>query len=325
MKAKNWSQYWIPLTVVACSLVLLAALTFALSGSRWSPVGRVLHIDFPDATGIRLHSPVRYAGATAGTVTQIRYLNSKERLKSPNPKNAVRVTVRLNKDVPDLPADLAAGLASETILGEKFISLSAGLPDSKPLADGAVIQGRGLVAFDSMAGTAEETIRNANRLLSRINQDYPQLLPRLTSLLGQVEGILLKGSNLVQNTDTAVSNAGAIVEELKKDYALLSQDIKLFAAQAAQLGTNGNLAVEKAAVVLERADQLIEKNEGDIQRLLAELRVTAQNLKVVSTYAKALTATLGRKPSRLIWGSRSQDLPTEEEILKSSEPVPIVK
>ena len=64
MKSKNSSQYVIPVLVIVCSLVLLAALTFALGGFQWkSSKGRTLEIEFRDVTGVKLHSPVRYAAS----------------------------------------------------------------------------------------------------------------------------------------------------------------------------------------------------------------------------------------------------------------------
>src|SRR5678816_1891070 len=67
----------------------------------------------------------------------------------------------------------------------------------------------------------------------------------------------------------------------------------------------------------------IKNNEGNLGQIVAELHVVSQNLKVITTYTKALTATLGEKPSRLIWGGGKNQLPSEKEILESSKPVPV--
>ena len=63
---KNLSDYLVALSVIACSIVLLAALTFALSGYRLKKPSRTLQIQYEDVTGIKVHSEVRYAGAPAG-------------------------------------------------------------------------------------------------------------------------------------------------------------------------------------------------------------------------------------------------------------------
>src|SRR5437868_955785 len=73
---RNFSDYIVALAVIACSLVLLGALTIALSGYRLKKPARTLQIDYEDVTGIKLHSEVRYAGAPAGRVIAMRNLNA---------------------------------------------------------------------------------------------------------------------------------------------------------------------------------------------------------------------------------------------------------
>ena len=53
--------------------------------------------------------------------------------------------------------------------------------------------------------------------------------------------------------------------------------------------------------------------------MLDSLRVSTENLKVVSTNAKALTATLAEKPWRVFWGGTTVPAPSEDEVLKSNK------
>ena len=92
---RNLSDYFVALSVIVCSLILLAALTIALSGFRLKKPTRTLQIDFEDVTGVKLHSEVRYAGAGAGRVIAMRHLSPEQREAAANKRNAVRVTVSL--------------------------------------------------------------------------------------------------------------------------------------------------------------------------------------------------------------------------------------
>src|SRR6184192_4695244 len=105
---RNFSDYIVALSVILTSLVLLAALTIALSGYRLKKPRRTLQINYEDVTGIKIHSEVRYAGAPAGRVIAMRHLTAKEREASANKKDAVRVTVSLNDGIPPLPTDVTA-------------------------------------------------------------------------------------------------------------------------------------------------------------------------------------------------------------------------
>src|SRR5437764_11477046 len=122
---RNLSDYLVALFVIACSVVLLDALTFALSGRQLKKPTRTLQINYEDVTGIKVNSEVRYAGAPAGRVIGMRHLTAKEREASPNKKDAVRVTINLDDKIPPLPADIAATLSSDTLLAPKFVALSA--------------------------------------------------------------------------------------------------------------------------------------------------------------------------------------------------------
>lgn len=88
----------------------------------------------------------------------------------------------------------------------------------------------------------------------------------------------------------------------------------------ALLETAEELAGKADSMVIS-INEILEGNEGNLNKTLTDLNVVMQNLKVVSTYSKALTATLGRKPWRVIWGTDPNDLPSEETILNSNEPI----
>src|SRR6187402_3265364 len=76
---RNLSDYFVALFVIVCSVVLLGALTFALSGRQLKKPTRTLQINYEDVTGIKVNSEVRYAGAPAGRVIAMRHLTAKQR------------------------------------------------------------------------------------------------------------------------------------------------------------------------------------------------------------------------------------------------------
>src|SRR5207302_8200729 len=127
---------------VLCSIILLAALTFALSGYRLKKPARTLQIQYEDVTGIKVHSEVRYAGAPAGRVIAMRHLTSAERAKLSNKKDAVVVTVELDDGIPPLPTDVTATLSAHTLLAPKLSALSAGTAAGETLAHNAAVDGQ---------------------------------------------------------------------------------------------------------------------------------------------------------------------------------------
>jgi ABC-type transporter Mla subunit MlaD len=320
MKAQDRSNYVIAIGVFLCSAILLAALTFALGGFSWRSGGRKIIVELHDATGIKLHSTVRYAGKTAGTVSDIRYLTAEERARALDPDNAVRVTILLQDDVPPLLEGTMASLGAETLLGEKFIALTPGKPGARQLPEPAVIQGATGTSIDAVAESAKEAVEKVNDILASLKADYPTLIPRLADLLKQGNSILGQGSNVVNNVDATILNANSAVTQLKSDYNELIPKLTSIFTQAQNIATNADQAVLKVSSLIDRLDRVVTTNEADLTKLVGELRITSQNLKVITTYAKTLTATLAEKPSSLIWSRKKNDLPDEKQILESAEP-----
>ncbi|MEP6778079.1 MAG: MlaD family protein, partial [Chthoniobacterales bacterium] len=181
---RNFSDYLVALAVIVCSAVLLAALTIALTGYRLKKPTRTLQIDYEDVTGIKVHSEVRYAGAPAGRVISMRHLTAAQRVAQENKKDAVRVTVALEENIPSLPADITATLSSDTLLSPKFVALSAGTPGTATLANNSVIEGHPAYGIEQITAAAGPLFENANKLIDNLNgtvtnvkTDLGQFLP----------------------------------------------------------------------------------------------------------------------------------------------------
>ena len=318
MKSKNWSQYLIALSVIGCSLVLLAVLTFALTGYHWGRQRRSLEVEFADATGIKLHSSVRYAGAVAGTVVGIRYLQPAERTQTGKSDVAVRVAIRLNDDLPPLPSDTKASVSSETILGEKFIALSAGRPEAKPLVDGAVIQGQSLSGIETLTLSLEKTATAATELLQKVNVDYPALRTNLTRLLTNGDVLLSAGNKLVSEAQGAVADVRGTLKRLDTTVANVGPEATNLLIEATAAATNLNRTIENTRMITVHVQQFLTNQFlANLDQNMKNLTSVLARIEIASEYAKILAGRLAEKPSRLIWQRRTNKLPSEEEIRQS--------
>ena len=318
MKSKNWSQYLIALTVIGCSLILLAALTVAISGQPWGTHGRKLEVEFKDATGIRLHSSVRYAGAVAGSVVAIRYLSAAEREQPGKRDLAVRVTVRLNQGVPALPSDTKATISSETILGEKFVALSAGSPGVNLLPEGAVIEGESFSGIENLTQSLGNTVAVATEILRKFNGDYPELITNLNRLLISGDTLLTTATNLVNDAQMAVADVRGTLHQVDETVAGVRPQVSNLLTHASSVATNLNGTIDNTRLIT--ADvQAFLANE-----FLANLDQTIKNLtsllvrtEITMEYVKVLAARLAERPSRLIWQIRTNPVPSEAEIRRT--------
>jgi len=290
---RNLSDYVVAISVILCSLVLLGALTVALSGYRLKKPKRTLQINYEDVTGVKVNSEVRYAGAPAGRVIAMRHLTAKEREASPNKMDAVRVTVSLDEGIPPLPTDVTATLSSDTMLAPKFVALSAGTPGGTTLADNAAIEGHPAYGLEQITAAAGPLFENANKLLDNLNAT-------VTGLKGDLEQFTPK--------------LGPLADSLKIDVDNLQNVI-----------TNLEGVAKGADKLFGTADTFISATDKQLREQLKQLHVVLLNLKVVTTHAKALVETLAEKPNRLIFSGKPATLTPESEILKSLKPLPAKK
>jgi ABC-type transporter Mla subunit MlaD len=294
---KNFSDYIVALSVIACSMVLLGALTVALSGYRLKKSERTLQIDYEDVTGIKLHSEVRYAGAPAGRVIAMRHLTALERNGSANKRDAVRVTVSLDDKIPPLPTDVQATLSSDTLLAPKFVALSAGTPGNKTLADHSVIEGHPAYGIEQITAAAGPLVDHANVLLDNLNDT-------VTDLKGDLSAFMPK--------------LPFLVDSAKIDFDQLQKVVQGLGEVETQAGT----VLGTTNDFMGTANDFVGNTDKQLQEQLRQLHVTLLNLKVITTHAKALTEALGQKPNRLIFSGKAAKLTSEEEILKSVKPLP---
>src|SRR6266446_3134299 len=199
---RNLSDYVVALSVIVCSLILLAALTMALSGFRLKKPTRTLQIDFEDVTGVKLHSEVRYAGALAGRVIAMRHLSRDQRDSAANKRNAVRVTVSLNDEIPPLPADVIATLSSDTMLAPMFVALSAGTPGGETLANNAIIEGHPAYGISQIAAAAGPLVDNANKLIDTLTATATNLNGTITGVRTNLDEFMPKLPPLIDTAKT---------------------------------------------------------------------------------------------------------------------------
>ncbi|MEO8351443.1 MAG: MlaD family protein [Chthoniobacteraceae bacterium] len=316
---KNLSDYIVALSVILSSVVLFGALTMALTGWRTAGQGRTWQVDFPDVTGIHVQSQVRYAGAPAGSVINLRALTEEERRTAASGA-AVRVTLKLFDDVPELPADVTVSVSSDTLLSDKFVALSAGSPDAPKLLEGKILVGTPAGGLDKLAETigpsferlvkaAENTlfsfdvaVGKAGVAVDTFKDGIGDALPRITELADELKVTADAATKTIGHIDQLVADVHDPVrndlEEVRKTLAEMQNTLK-------------------------SANELINGTDRQIESRMAELSVIMQNLKVATTHAKIMTRTLAEKPHRLIFGGKPPPIPTEQEILRSRTPVPV--
>jgi ABC-type transporter Mla subunit MlaD len=271
---ENKTNATIAIATVIAALLMCAALSFAIGKWSFGNHGYTLIIKFPNATGISANSEVKYAGAHAGRVEEVRLIPRADQVKDSATGlfDCVEVVVEVDNSL-QIGNDVVATIKQDGFgIAAKYVLLTPGPDhDSKALVDGDIVQGEMPFDLSDLIQPAGDALTQAKQLvtqlgpvLNRLDVLSQKMSNSLPPLMDHADKFLVDGDSLVANFNTPESRAR-------------------------------------------------------LNEMLDALRVSTENLKVVSTNAKALTATLAVKPWRVFWGGPTVLPPSEDEILKSNK------
>jgi ABC-type transporter Mla subunit MlaD len=262
--------------IVFCiaALIMLGALSFAIGKWSWGRTGYELIIKFPNATGIAPNSEVKYAGAHAGRVREVRLIPRPDETQDPATKlfNCVEVVVEVDNKI-EIGQDVTATIKQDGFgISAKYVLLTPGPDhDSKALVDGDVVQGEMPFDLSDLIQPAGDALEQAKSLVTKLGPVMDRLDVLSQKMSTSLPPLMDHADKFLQDGDGVLAN---------------------FNTPAGRKRLND---------------------------MLDSLRVSTENLKVVSTNAKALTATLAEKPWRVFWGGSTVKPPSEDDILKSNQ------
>jgi len=363
---KNKNDAIVATLVILCSLVLLGALLFAISGDPWRKPHLRFSVDFEDVTGIRRNTTVLYAGDKVGVVERIEHLAPADRLVS---SRTVRVHIEVFERAP-IPANVNVIISAESMLGEKHIALVRMDDQGGLLADGTKL------TSSSLGSLLEVMLPGGDAIFANI-RDITADLKKITSPLG-------KGDAAKKITDS-LENIESFTEELKTVFAGdgktpgFGQKLKDVATKLEETATGIQELVKgpKGAAykgLANRADAIlanletfskelnqtisgtadgkpglrarIEEITTDLHKLLAggegasgpgleknldttmrKVHTLVEEMSALVVWGEYITGTLAEKPSRLIFGSKENEVPSKEQIIehmrRSQTPYPV--
>lgn len=246
----------------------------SLSRSRTT---REVKAVFDDVAGLDDESAVRIAGVRKGHVTDIKVL----------PDGRAVVTMKVDDDVP-LHTNAQAKVANLGLLGEKYIELDPGTPNTPVLTDTGTVTLRGTqpTSFDDVTEQVAAIAEDVKAITSSLRAvaGGPQGEARLNEIVENVRLITSEVRLLIaanrSNVDATLGNAREITAQLRVEIPRLADSIDRVAQQMG--GTVGENREDVRAVV------------QNLRGLSGDLRVTADNLNAITGQVKAGEGTVGK-------------------------------
>ncbi len=352
---KNKQDATVATLVILCSLMLLGALIFAIAGNPWHKPHMRFSVDFADVTGIYRNTDVLLAGDRIGMVDRIEHLAPADRIipsntvrvhievSDPAPVPAkVKVIISAasmlgEKHIALARVDDDSGLLAD---GAKLTSTSLGslLEMKLPGGDAIFANIRDITAdlkkiTDPLGkGDAAKKITDS---LANIEAFTKELKTTFTGD-GKTPGFGQKINAVADKLEDTATGIQELVKGPKGSTGkgLASRSDAIF-ANLESFSKELNLTLSGTPDGKPGLKARIEEITTDLHRILAggesasgpglekhldstmrKIDTLAEEMNALIVWGEYITGTLAGKPSRLIFGSKPNDVPSKEQIIE---------
>ena len=241
-------------------------------------------------------------------------LTPEERTSSGDRSTRSSLLLAINPGVPPLPSDISVSIAADTLLSDKFVLLSGGSSQAAPWRQMRCFKAsRPPPLTSSLAkwmvqsrvcaecSAAPKGRRATSSIRSGACSRKLKSLAAAHPVVQDAQSLLTEAKPVVEDAKALTTDARQLIADNKEPISQAIRQLDKSAAALEKLATNGN--------------NLVANNEKKLNAVISDFKVTSENLKVTSTYAKILIRSLSQRPSQLIWGtSKPPPLPSEQQI-----------
>lgn len=276
--------------VILLSLTLLVGFVFLLGDFSFQERA-ILYVDYPNTGQVNVGAPVRITGVKIGKVKEIQLWAGRREAKS---KRRVMVRMKLRvfkKHLHQIHKDAKFFIATEGLLGQKYIEIAPGSME-KPVAEpGEVFIGVAPMKIEDFAASADSILKELNSALKDNRKRIEDMLDHVDMLTKDADNILKENrvgiKKIVDNTGDAMVNAKKITEHVKnitRQYQKINDIVDNFQNVSRQL-----LGVGK---VMAQARQGMQDLSDMIKALKAPIHEGSQKTLAILDKVKAIVSRL---------------------------------
>jgi phospholipid/cholesterol/gamma-HCH transport system substrate-binding protein len=263
MESKREQAFVGVFVIIAASL--LVATIFAIGGA-FGRSGMHFKAYFKNAGGLEPGSLVRYAGIRVGRVEKI-YVD---------PKDPARIIMEfgVNPGVP-IKTDSRAKVATLSALGENFLEIGPGQPESPLAKDGAVLPSKEFFGITDVAD-----------MLNKLGPDVQDLIKNLNDRVSQIKVTIDRTNDLLndQNRAHVSGTLGNLDGMLAEDRPRIKSSLGHIDEASAKLGPTVDQfkqTAKQADDTLKKMDDLLAENRPDLHASITQLRKTLGDANVL--------------------------------------------
>ncbi len=287
---------------------VIAVLVIGYTGFHYASLGRLfglrgyytVQIELASAGGIFPQADVTYRGVSVGRVGAVRLTPT-----------GVEADLNISNTAPPIPADLHAGVANLSAVGEQYVDLRPATSSAPYLTQGSVIPRRDTtlpLPVTSLLTSVNELatsipLRELRIVLNNLAIGFGGTSTSLQALIhGQSKFISASGSALTQTT-TLIDDGQTVLATQNAEAAAFrsfAASSRLFAGQLVASDADLRRLFANGAPAAVQVSGLITDNTPTLGALIANLLTTAQ---ITLTRGPALQETFSALPAAIAAGS----------------------
>lgn len=317
-KQLTWSELRVGLFVLVGLLILAVGIFYVTGATGFGPKYHVKTY-LPDVSGLSNGAPVRLDGVEIGNVDHIS-LVPRVNGKAPERMHNIEVSMRLNRGFEaDILSDSTATLATEGLLGNRYINIQRGFTGI-PVKDGGTVPGGTEKAIAQVVEGSADVLANlkvlsedVRDLIAGVQQGKGTLGKLLTDdqAYNHLNRILANGDQIVSNVQSGQGTVGKLLmtdETSTKVDNAIDQVNDILANLKAQKGTLGKLLYDptlydQAKEALSHGNAIlsdVRAGKGTLGKLATDetlynkLRDTSSNLSEATAKMNQNNNTVGK-------------------------------
>ncbi len=250
------------------SFVILVVMVFAVSDIKsLFKRKKEVRVVFAFSDGIEKNAPVRYSGMKIGKVENVRV--------APEQNDRIELTLSVYSDTV-VKTDTRAAIKTLGLVGGKYVELSGGSAESKPLGPKDVLRGEESLKMEDLTKAALDVVGKLQNIATNLNRALgdPELAKSLKTTVHNLQEVSA-------NIKVMTSSKDEVAQGLKN----LPELLKKLDDSATNLKT-----------ITEKSDKIVGDNRKNIDAMLQSFRDMAQNLKETTDDVKTHPWKLIRKP-----------------------------
>jgi phospholipid/cholesterol/gamma-HCH transport system substrate-binding protein len=263
-------------------MVILGVLTFYAGGFEdWLKKRYSLRAHFLKVDGLEVEDTVTLVGVEVGKVKNLKIVDSR-----------VEVTLLLDNDAV-VREDSIARLESESLLGGKYVGISAGSADAPRLKDGDTVKTEEAADLTRVVQDIADVAQELRTLVVNFNTNQEKIASEISDILGENR----------ENIRSGVAALSRIVNDNE-------EGIREVIATLRDAGPRLTQAMEN----IDEITQKIRSGEGTIGKLVQD-ETLYDDMKALSADLKEASATMTR-----ILGDNEEDIRVVVASLKEAAP-----